>query len=212
VTDPVGSGFVASLAHPGGNITGFTNFEPALVGKHIEILKEITPGTTTIAVMFNPDNIVARLNLVGPAYAAAGQSSGVDIVSAPVRNDTDIERVVADLSGHPEKSLIVSGEPFFGGRRIDLLNSLTTRYRVPALYSFRFNVEAGGLISYGNDLAQQYRQAAGYIDRILKGANPADLPVQLPTKFEMVVNLKTAKAIGLTLPPTLLARADKVIE
>jgi putative ABC transport system substrate-binding protein len=212
ITDPVASGFVQSLSHPGGNITGFSNFEPTLVGKYIEILKEIMPGMTGVSEMFYADN-PDRFRITHPLLEAAARHHAVELITAPVRNDSDIDRVISGLGDNPTKGLIVAGEPFFGTRHnLDLIVSLTTRYRVPTVYSFRFLVEAGGLISYGNDLVEQYRQAAAYIDRLLKGANPADLPVQAPTKFEMVINLKTAKAMGLTIPPTLLARADEVIE
>jgi putative ABC transport system substrate-binding protein len=211
VTDPVASGFVASLSHPGGNITGFSNFEPTLVAKHIEILKEISPGMTTVVDMFNPDINVAHLASVYPVVEAAARYHSVEHVAAPVRSDADIERVISSIRDKSTTGLIVAGEAFLRDR-LDLLTSLTTRYRIPSVFAFRPFAEAGGLISYGSDLIEQYRQAAVYIDRIMKRANPADLPVQLPTKFEMVINLKTAKAMGLTMPPALLARADEVIE
>jgi putative ABC transport system substrate-binding protein len=210
VNDPVASGFVQSLSHPGGNITGFTNFEPTLVGKYIEILKEIMPGMTTVSEMFYADN-PDRFRITHPLLEAAARYHAVELITAPVRNDSDIDRVISSLGDKPTTGLIVAGEPFMG-TRLDLITSLTIRYRVPAVYSFSFYAEGGGLISLGNDLIEEFRKAAGYIGRILKGANPADLPVQLPTKFEMVINLKTAKAMGLTMPPTLIARADAVIE
>ncbi len=211
VTDPVASGFVASLSHPGGNITGFSNFEPTLVGKHIEILKEITPGMTAVSDMFNPDTNPAYLSSVYPILEAAARHHAVEHIPAPVRNDADIERVISSLGDKPTTGLIVAGEPFLGVR-LDLITSLTRRYRVVSVSPFRLFVEGGCLISYGSDLIEQYGRAAAYIDRILKGANPADLPVQAPTKFTMVINLKTAKAIGLEIPPGVLARADEVIE
>ena len=211
VTDPVASGFVASLSPPGGNITGFSNFEPTLVAKHIEILKEISPGMTVVLDMFNPDINLAYLASVYPVVEAAARYHAVEHVAAPVRSDADIERVISGLRDTSTTGLIVAGEPFLRAR-FDLISSLTTRYRIPSVSPFRFFAEGGGLISYGSDLIEQYRQAAVYIDRIMKGANPADLPVQLPTKFEMVINLKTAKAMGLTMPPALLGRADEVIE
>jgi len=142
---------------------------------------------------------------------AAARYHAVEHVAAPVRSDADIERVISGLRDTSTTGLIVAGEPFLRAR-FDLISSLTTRYRIPSVSPFRFFAEGGGLISYGSDLIEQYRQAAVYIDRIMKGANPADLPVQLPTKFEMVINLKTAKAMGLTMPPALLGRADEVIE
>jgi putative tryptophan/tyrosine transport system substrate-binding protein len=212
VTDPVASGFVASLSHPGGNITGFSNFEPTLAGKYIEILKEISPGMTAVSDMFNPDANPANLTSVYPILEASARHHAVELISAPVRNSSDIERVISSLGDRPKVGLIIAGEPFFSGHNLDLIISLTTRYRVPTVYPFRRFVAAGGLVAYGNTLEDQFRQAAGYIDRILKGASPADLPVQAPSKFEMVINLKTAKALGLEIPPTLLARADEVIE
>jgi putative tryptophan/tyrosine transport system substrate-binding protein len=208
ITDPVASGFVQSLSHPGGNITGFSNFEPTLVGKYIEILKEIMPGMIAVSEMYYADN-QERFRITHPLLEAAARYHAVELITAPVRNDSDIDRAISSLGDNSTKGLIVSGEPFFATQHnLDLIVYLTTRYRVPAVYSFRPFVEAGGLISYGNDLIEQTRQAAAYIDRILKGASPADLPVQAPTKFEMVINLKTAKAMGLTIPPMLLARAD----
>jgi len=211
VTDPVASGLVASLSHPGGNITGFSNFEPTLAGKHIEILKEIMPGVTAVSDMFNPDMNPAHLSSVYPILEAAARHDGVELVPAPVRSDADIERVISNLQDRPNIGLLVAGEPFFNAR-IHLITSLLTRYRVVSVSPFRLFVEQGCLISYGNDLVEQYGKAATYVDRILKGENPADLPVQAPTKFEMVINLKAAKQMGLTIPPTLLARADEVIE
>jgi putative ABC transport system substrate-binding protein len=211
VTDPVASGFVTSLAHPGGNITGFTNFEPTMVGKHIEILKEIMPGMTAVVDMFNPDNNTAHLSSVYPVLQAAARQQALEFVGAPVRNDADIERVVSALGDKPTTGLIIAGEPFLNVR-LELITALTTRYRVVSVCPFRFFVQRGCLISYGSDLIEQYAKAAAYIDRILKGAKAADLPVEAPIKFEMAVNLKTARAIGLAIPPALLARADEVIE
>ncbi len=211
VTDPVASGFVASLSHPGGNITGFSNFEPTLVGKHIELLKEIMPALTAVSDMFNPDTNPAHLSSLHPVLEAAARQRAVELIPAPVRNDDDIERAISNLSDKPTTGLMIAGEPFLNVR-LDLITSLTTRYRVVSICPFRYFVERGCLISYGSDLIEQYGKAAEYIDRILKGANAADLPVQAPTKFEMAINLKTAKAMGLMIPPTLLARADEVIE
>jgi putative ABC transport system substrate-binding protein len=212
VNDPVVSGFVANLSHPGGNITGFSNFEPTLVGKYIEILKEIMPRMTTVSEMYFPDNS-DRFAITHPVLEAAARYSGVELIPAPVRNDSDIERSIAALGDKPTNGLVVAGEPFFSGKHnLDLIVSLTKRRRVPTISSFRLFAVAGILISYGHDLDEQTRQAAAYIDRILKGATPSDLPVQLPTKYETIINLKTAKAIGLTIPPTLLTRADEVIE
>jgi putative tryptophan/tyrosine transport system substrate-binding protein len=211
VTDPVARGFVATLSHPGGNITGFSNSEPTFLGKHIEILKEIAPGITAASDMFNPDTNPAHLSSVHPVLEAAARHHAVELVAAPVRNDADIERVISSLGDKPMTGLIVAGEPFLNVR-LDLITSLTTHYRVVTICPFRYFVERGCLISYGIDLIEQYGKAATYIDRILRGEKPSDLPVQAPTRFEMVVSLKTARAIGLTIPPTLLARADAVIE
>ena len=195
VTDPVLSGAVASLSHPGGNITGLSNFEPTLVGKYVEILKEISPGMTAIVAMSAPDNPAQFITR--PHLEAAARNYGVELISAPTSNASEIERVISSLVDKPTTGLFVGGHPFFGsGPNLALIVSLAIRYRVRAVYSFRHFVEAGGLICYGNDLVKQFRQAAAYVDRILRGANPADLPVQAPTKFEMVINLKTAKAIG----------------
>jgi putative ABC transport system substrate-binding protein len=207
VADPIRSGLVESLSHPGGNVTGFANFEPSLAGKWIELLRDVAPRLKRASYMFYLNQIAQQ-----PLELAA-RSHGIELIAAPTRNEADIERVIAGLAGDPTTGLIVAGDPFFGSQRnLDLVTSLATLHRVPAIYAFRLFVEGGGLISYGNDLLDQFRQAPIYIDRILKGAKPADLPVQMPTKFEMIVNLKTAKAMGIEIPPTLLARADEVIE
>jgi putative ABC transport system substrate-binding protein len=211
VTDPVRSGVVASLSHPGANITGFSNFEPTLVGKYVEVLKEVMPGITTVGLLSNPDNLTGVITQ--PLYEAAARYHGIELAPLPARNATEIERAFATLRDTPTTGLIVAGDPLFGsGDNLALVVSLARNHRVCAVYSFRHFVEAGGLISYGNDLVDQYRQAATYIDRILRGAKPSDLPVQAPSRFEMVINLKTARAMGLMIPPTLLARADEVIE
>jgi putative ABC transport system substrate-binding protein len=212
VGDPVASGLVASLSHPGGNITGFSNFDATVVGKYIEILKVISPGMTHVWDMFNPDTSPTHLTSFYPLLDAAARHDGVELSPAPVRNSSDIERVIESIGGTPNVGLIVWGEPFFSEDILDLVISLTTRYRVPTIYPFERLVTAGGLISYGSSFIDQFKQAAGYIDRILRGANPADLPVQLPTKYEMVINLKAANAMGLRIPSTLLGRADEVIE
>ena len=208
VSDPVAIKLVASLSHPGGNITGFSIYEPSLAGKHVEILKELNPGMTGVTVMFSsPD----RLAIIDPWLKAAAQYHAVELVSALVKNDADIEHVISSLGDKRTIGLIVQGEAFFAARR-DFIQFLTTHYHVLSISAFRYFVEAGGLISYGDDLVEQFRLAAGYIDRILKGARPTDLPVQSPTKYEMVINLKAAKEMGITISPALLARADEVIE
>jgi putative ABC transport system substrate-binding protein len=207
VADPVAIKLVASLSRPGANITGFSRYEPPLAGKHVEILKEIIPGMTAVADMFSS----TQHAVVDPWLKAAAQYHAVELISAPVSNDADIEHVISSLGDKRTIGLIVHGEAFFASRR-DLIYSLTMRYHVVSISAFRYFVDAGGLISYGDDLVEQFRQAAGYIDRILKGTSPADLPVQLPAKYEMVINLKTATAMGITIPPALLARADEIIE
>jgi putative ABC transport system substrate-binding protein len=207
----VGSGFVASLPHPGGNITGFINFEASLGGKWIETLKEIVPGVTRAALMFNPET--APVAYYQQPFEAAARSSGVEPTAAPVRNDADIERIFASLADNPKTGVVMMPDIFTAARHnLDLVISLASRYRVPTVYPYRHMVAAGGLIAYGVDAVDLFRRASTYIDRILRGATPAELPVQLPTKFEMAINLKTAKVLGLDVPPSLLARADEVIE
>jgi putative tryptophan/tyrosine transport system substrate-binding protein len=209
VTDPVGDGFVASLAHPGGNITGFTIFEHSFAGKWLEMLKEAAPATARVAVMQNPDHpawdgYLRAINAVAPAL-------GVDVTPTPVHNAVDIERALEAFARKPNGGLILLPSGVATNHR-NLIAELAARYGLPSIYSLRFFAMSGGLMSYGVVLAEPYRQAATYVDRILKGAKPADLPVQAPTKYELVINLKTAKALGLEVPPTLLARADEVIE
>jgi putative ABC transport system substrate-binding protein len=209
VADPVGAGYVDSLARPGGNATGFTNMEYGLSGKWLELLKQIAPGVTRAAVLRDP-TLTA-----GPAQFAAVQavapSFGVELIPVNVRDAREIERAVAAFARSSNGGLIVTASGS-AVRHRDLIVTLAARHRLPAVYPYSFAVTGGGLASYGPDLVEQYRQAAGYVDRILKGAKTADLPVQNPTKYELVINLKTAKALGLTVPPTLLARADEVIE
>ena len=207
--DPIGSGFVTSMAHPGGNITGFTPAEFSMQGKRLEMLKEVAPQITRVAVLFNPEQIPQAGML--RAVEAVAPSVGVQLTAAAVRDAAEIERAIDQFAREPNGGLIVlpSG-PTIVHR--DLILALAARYRLPAAYQYRQFVTAGGLMSYGNDLADQYRQAASYVDRILRGEKAGDLPVQAPTKFELVINLKTAKALGLEMPPTLLARADEVIE
>jgi ABC-type uncharacterized transport system substrate-binding protein len=211
VADPVGSGFVASLPHPGGNITGFINIEASLSGKWIETLKDIMPGVTRAAFIFNPDTAPVIYFL--QPFEAAARSSSVDPVAAPVRTDADIERLFQRLGDEPKTGLVLMPDIFTATpHNLERIATLASRYRVPTVYPYRYMVAAGGLASYGVDPIDLFRRAPAYIDRILKGANPADLPVQLPTKFEMAINLKTAKALGLDVSTSLLARADEVIE
>jgi putative ABC transport system substrate-binding protein len=209
VFDPVGSGFVASLTRPGGNITGFTLGEFSMGGKLLEVLKEVAPGVSRVAVVLNLDQPphVAMWR----AIEATGPSFGVRLTPADVQGPAEIERAIEAFAREPNGALIVLPGPIAIAHR-ELIRALAARYRLPAAYGFRYFVTDGGLVSYGVDAAEQSRQAAGYVDRILKGEKPADLPVQQPTRFELVINLKTAKALGLTVPETVLARADEVIE
>ena len=209
ITDPVGSGFVASLANPGGNITGFTPAEFSMFGKSLEVLKEAAPQVTRVAVILNPEQKPQAG--MWRAIEAAAPSFGVRLTAAGVRNSGEIERAVDSFAREPNGGLIVLPNPVNEGNR-KLIITLAARHRLPAVYAFRFFVRDGGLISYGVDLVDQYRQAAAYVDRIFKGEKPAELPIQQPTKFELVINLKTAKALGLDLPWFLQQRADEVIE
>ena len=209
VIDPVGGGFVDSLARPGGNTTGFTLFEYGISGKWLELLKEIAPRVTRAAVLRNPA-IASGSGQLG-AIQAVAPSFGVELSPVNVRDAGEIERAVAAFARSPNGGLIVPASAA-AQLHLDLIITLAARHKLPAVYADRIYVTGGGLISYGPDRIDQYRRAAGYVDRILKGEKPADLPVQAPTKYELVINLKTAKALGLESPPTLLARADEVIE
>jgi putative tryptophan/tyrosine transport system substrate-binding protein len=210
VSDPIGTGFVASLSRPGGNITGFTNVEPAMGGKWLEILKEIAPQTRRVAILFNPATAVP-LKLFMPSIQAAASSLAVQVSAAPVHAKNEIEGVVAAYARNRDGSLIVTPDPFNFTNR-NLMIAVASRYRVPAIYFDRAHVQSGGLISYGPDSIERFRSAANYVDRTLKGEKPADLPVQNATKFELAINLKTAKDLSITVPSALLARADEVIE
>jgi putative ABC transport system substrate-binding protein len=212
VSDPVGSGYVESLARPGGNITGFINIEASLSGKWIEILKEIQPRITRAALMFNPST-ASYIKFYQQPFEAAARSSGIEPIGAPVQNAADIERAFDSLGDRPDAGLVLPPDVFTTVRaNLDLIISLAARTHLPTIYPYRYMVDAGGLISYGIDTVDLYRRAPVYVDRILKGAKPADLPVQLPTKFEMAVNLKTAGALGIDIPAALLGGADVVIE
>ena len=209
VTDPVSSGYVASLARPGGNATGFTQWEFGISAKWIELLKEIAPGVKRAAVLYDPLQ-PAGFGQVG-ALQSIAPSLGVEISPLNARDATAIESaVVAFLRGPNDGLIVLPGSPSVVHRA--LIVALAARHKLPAVYPLRFFVTSGGLIHYGPNEIEQFRQAAGYVDRILKGEKPADLPVQAPTKYELVINLKTAKALGIDLPPMLLARADEVIE
>jgi len=210
VVDPVGAGYVARLAHPGGNATGFTAFEYSLSGKWLELLKEIAPNLTRIAILRDPA-IAAGIGQFAVIQAMASPSRGVELSPIDVRDGGEIERNIAALAREPNGGLIVTASSAAGVHR-ELIIRLAARHGLPAVYPFRAFVISGGLISYGPDATDQFRRAAGYVDRILKGEKAADLPVQSPTKYELVVNLKTAKALGIIVPQTVLARADEVIE
>ena len=209
VSDPVGAGFVDSLARPGGNVTGFMIFEYSLSGKWLELLKQIAPSVTRAAVLRDSVN-PAGIAQFG-AIQAAAQSLGVEVSPISVRDAGEIERAVAAFARSANGGLIVTPSAGTSVHQ-DLIITLAARHKLPAVYAFRANVTGGGLISYGPDLVGQYRPAAGYVDRILKGEKPADLPVQAPTKYELVINLKTAKALNLAIPASVLGRADEVIE
>jgi putative tryptophan/tyrosine transport system substrate-binding protein len=209
VSDPVKLGFVGSLARPGGNITGFTTFEYPVGGKWLELLKDTAPGRSRVAVLHDPDNPSQVAYLQG--VEAAAPTFGMQLTRADVRNATDIERAINDFAQQTNGALVVAPTAVTILHR-DLIIVLAAQHRLPAVYPYRYFAANGGFISYGVDLAEQYRQAAGYVDRILRGANPGELPVQLSSKFELVVNLKTAKALGLTIPELFLQRADEVIE
>jgi putative tryptophan/tyrosine transport system substrate-binding protein len=209
VPDPVGAGIVETLARPGGNATGFSQFEYGLSGKWLELLKEIAPGITRAAVI-RESGLTAGVAQFA-ALQAVAPSLGVELVPLNVRDASQIERSVAAFGRSATDGMIVTSSPLAAVHR-KLIVALAARHRLPAVYANQYMVAAGGLVSYGPDFVDQYRHAAGYVDRILNGEKPADLPVQAPTKYELVINLKTAKALGIEMPPTLLARADEVIE
>jgi putative ABC transport system substrate-binding protein len=212
VSDPVGSGFVVNLPRPGGNITGFINIESSLGGKWIEVLKEVAPNVTRAALMFNPDTATYFKYYLEP-FEAAARLRGVEPISAPARTDADIERVIASLTDRPGAGLALMPDTALATQKNrELIISLVARHRLPTVYPYRYWVGDGGLVSYGIDQVDLFRRVPTYIDRILKGAKPAELPVQLPTRFELAVNLKTAKALGIEMPAMLLSRADEVIE
>jgi ABC-type uncharacterized transport system substrate-binding protein len=209
VVDPVGAGFVASLARPGGNATGFTIYEYSMSGKWLELLKEIAPPVTRAAVLRDPA-VASGIGQFGAVQIVA-PSLGVEVTPVDIRDAGEIERAVSAFASGSNGGLVVTGSAGAIVHR-ELIATLAARYRLPAVYPARYSVTAGGLISYGPDLIDQFRRAAGYVDRILKGERPADLPVQAPNKYEVVINLKTAKILRLEIPPSVLARADEVIE
>jgi putative ABC transport system substrate-binding protein len=210
VADPVGSGFVESLARPGGNATGFTVMEPTMSGKWLELLKEIAPNVDRAAFLFNPAT-APYVNYYLNPFNAAASSFGLEAIAVPVHNRSEFESVIAAHARKPNGGMVLIPDGFLNVHRAEII-SLAARYRLPAVYPWRFFAEVGGLLSYGTEQRDLFRLAATYGSRILRGAKPSELPVQAPVKFELVLNLKTAKALGLTVPPTLLARADEVIE
>ena len=210
VADPIGSGFVGSFARPGGNVTGFTFTEPTMAGKWLELLKEIAPRVVRVAMLFNPVSATYADYWLNP-FKAAAPTFAVEAIAAPVRDTSELEPVIAAQARQPNGGLITMPDSFTDAHRVEI-TSLAARYRLPAVYPFRFFAEVGGLLSHGVDRTDNFRRAATYVDRILKGEKPAELPIQAPTKYETVINLKTARTLGLQIPDKLLALADEVIE
>jgi putative tryptophan/tyrosine transport system substrate-binding protein len=210
VSDPIGSGFVASMARPGGNITGFTVLHATIAGKYLEILKEMVPQLAHVAIMYNPNSVPDAGKFFSHPFIASATKLKVRPITAEVRDRSEIENAVMELR-ESGSGLILVPDNFMSVHR-DLIISLTAQLRIPAIYPYRYFAEAGGLASYGVDAIDQFRRASEYVSRILRGAKPADLPVQAPTKFELVINLKTAKALGIVIPRILLAGAEQVIE
>jgi len=211
VGDPVGDGFVAGLRRPEGNITGFISQEASMGGKWLELLVEIVPDVKQVAILFNPDTAPDGGSYYWPSFAAAAGSLKVEPISMPVRSDAEVETALSTLAREPSRGLVVMPENFTVVHRPAIV-STAARSKLPTIFAVSAFARDGGLLSYGPDYKDNFRRAAGYVDRILRGAKPAELPVQVPVKFELVVNLKTAKALGLSVPPALLARADEVIE
>ena len=211
VSNPVGEGFIASISRPGGNITGLINAEASLAGKWLELLTEIAPGVQRAAIMFNPDNAPGGGSYYLPPFEEAARLLKVEPITAPVHNDADIETVMTSLGREPRGGLVVPVDAFTSHHR-ELIILLAARHNVPTVYSQSRPIRDCGLLSYGPNMVDNYRRSATYVDRILRGAKPSELPVQLPIKFEMALNAKTAKALGLTVPQSILLRADEVIE
>jgi len=211
VTDPVGSGFVSNLARPGGHVTGFTSFEFSIGSKWLETLKQIAPAVRRVAVVFNPDTAPFAPLFWQPVVDAGARSFAVAPMQMPVRDGRELAGEIEAFAREPDGGLMVLPDVSTANNR-DLIIALAARHRLPAVYPFRYFAASGGLLSYGSDMADVFRRAAPYVDRILKGAKPGDLPVQAPSKYELVINLKTARALGLDVPPLMLARADEVIE
>ena len=210
VSDPIGSGFVASFPQPGGNVTGFTNIEPTMAGKWLELLREVAPHVARVAFLFNPATAPYAEHYL-EFFRAAAASAAVEAMAAPVRNTSELESAIAAQVRTPNGGMVVMTDSFLVTHRAKI-TALAARYRLPAVYPFRDFIEVGGLLFYGNDLLDGFQRAATYADRILKGATPNELPVQAPVLFQLCINVKTAKALGLTIPPSLLLRADQVIE
>jgi putative ABC transport system substrate-binding protein len=211
VSDPIGSGFVETLARPGGNITGFTNLLPTITGKYLSILRELNSQLTRVAVIYNPESVPPGEAFYVPTFIESAKNFHITPITAEVRSPDEIETAMADLAATPGSGLIVMPDNFTSFHR-ELIVSLAGRLRIPAIYPYRYFVNEGGLLSYGIDVLDLYRRAPDYVDRILHGAAPSDLPVQAPKKFELVINLKTARALGLAVPRILLAGADALIE
>ena len=213
ISDPIGSGFVESLSRPGGNTTGFTNFEATVGSKWLGLLKEIVPSINHVAMLFNPEtaNAGASGGIYLQSIEAAAHVQSTELIASPVHSPADIDDVFAAIAQSPDGGLIVMPNAFTFANK-ERIVAQAARYQIPTVYPLAMFVKAGGLLSYGVDVSDTYRRAASYVDRILKGAKPADLPVQQPNKFDFVINLKTAKALGLTVPPLLLAAAAEVIE
>jgi ABC-type uncharacterized transport system substrate-binding protein len=211
VSDPIGSGFVGSMARPGGNITGFTVLHASIAGKYLAMLKEIVPQLARVAIMYNPDSVPARGAFFSRPFVESATKFKVRPITAEVHDPSEIENAIMQLGRESGSGLILVPDNFLSVHR-DLIILLTAQFRIPAIYPYRYFAEAGGLVSYGVDAIHQFRRASEYVSRILRGAKPADLPVQAPTKFELVINLKTAKALGLVIPKILLAGTDAVIE
>jgi putative tryptophan/tyrosine transport system substrate-binding protein len=209
VTDPLGQGFIASLSHPGGNLTGFSFVDFTVSGKWLEALKEIAPAVNRVAVIYSQKTMPFAPYL--PSLQSAATSLGLEMIAAPVQDNDEIERSVAAISREAGGGLCVIPDPFVAEHAVKIVE-LAARYRIPAIYPRRGFVVDGGLIAYGTDVVDLFKGAAGYVDRILRGEKPADLPVQSPTKYELIINLKTARNLGITVPPSLIARADEVIE
>ena len=213
VNNPLAAGFVSSLAHPGGNITGFANVEPTTVGKMIEMLKQIAPRTRTVAPMYGNAYVHFRRDWIisQDTIEQAARTYSVELRDSPVANAEDVDRAFAKFGSDQTTAVMILSDVYLLEQR-SLVVASAARYRVPAVFPFPAFPVAGGLMSYGSNLPDQFRQAAGYVDRILKGANPGDLPVQLPTRYELVINMKAAGALGITVPPSLLSLADRIIE